>query len=117
MADKIYDSHTSDNFFNDQNYSSTATKLNKIDVELYDESKAVAGKIIRVKRMGAPNKKEKWRILINDELTFVLEGDKLSKKEKTFLRSVEGMNWLIEQAKLGFKSFNELRIRLKEKCV
>lgn len=97
-----------------ENYSSTTTKLSKFDGELFDEAKAVAGKVVRIKRIGSVDKKEKWKILVNDELTFVVEGDKLSKKEKIFLRSVEGLSWLIGEVKVGFKSFNELRSRLKQ---
>lgn len=91
--------------------------LSKHDFELFDDSKAVPARIIRVKRMGSIAKNEKWRIFDGDDLKFVLEGTKLSKKECIFLRTVEGINWLISEFKVGFKSVNELRVRLKIQLV
>lgn len=95
--------------------SKTQLLLSKSDFELFDEAKAVPGSVVRVKRMGAKNKNERWRILENDELKFVIEGDKVSKREREFLRSVEGIGWLIGEFKMGFKNLTELRVRLKKK--
>jgi hypothetical protein len=89
--------------------------LSRYDFELYDESKAVPGNVVRIKRMGSVAKNEKWRIIENDELKFIVEGEKLSKKECAFLRTVPGVNFLIAEYKVGFKSLSELRARLKQK--
>lgn len=89
--------------------------LSKADFELYDETKAVPARVMRVKRMSSAAKGERWRFIENEELKFILDGSKLSKKECTFLRTIEGVNFLIAEFKVGFKSFNELRSRLKKK--
>jgi hypothetical protein len=89
--------------------------LSKFDYELYDESKATPNTVVRIKRIGSIDKNEKWRIIEDGELKFILEGEKLLKKECAFLRTVEGLNWLIAEYKIGFKSLNELRTRLKKR--
>jgi hypothetical protein len=89
--------------------------LSKHDFELYDEAKAIPTRVVRVKRMSSAAKGERWRFFENDELKFILDGSKLSKKECIFLRTIEGVNFLIAEFKVGFKSFNELRGRLKKK--
>lgn len=93
----------------------TKYPLSKFDFELFDESKAMPARVVRVKRMSSAAKGERWKILENEELKFVLDGSKLSKKECAFLRGIDGINWLIGEFKIGFKSFHELRGRLKNK--
>ncbi len=89
--------------------------LSKADFELYDEAKAIPAPVFRVKRMSSAAKGERWRFIRDEELQFVLEGSKLSKKECIFLRTVDGINFLVAEFKVGFKSFNELKSRLKQK--
>lgn len=89
--------------------------LSKNDFELYDENKAIPGSVVRIKRIGSRNKNERWRVFENDELKFVVEGDKISKKEREFLRTIDGVSWLIGEFKVGFKNLTELRGRLKKK--
>jgi hypothetical protein len=89
--------------------------LSKFEYDLYHEEDDVAEKVVRVKRVSMPNKGEKWKIFEDNKVVFVLEGAKLTNKEKEFLRSVDGVNFLIAQAKQGIKSFNALRTELKKK--
>lgn len=89
--------------------------LSKFEYDLYHEEDDVAEKVIRVKRVSLPNKGEKWKITEDNKVVFVLEGSKLTNKEKEFLRSVDGVNFLISQAKQGIKSLNALRTELKKK--
>ncbi len=89
--------------------------FSKADTELFDDAKAVPLSVVRIKRMGSSNKNEKWRIIENDELKFVIDGTKLNKKECSFLRTIDGVKFLIAEFKLGFKSLHELRGRLKTK--
>jgi hypothetical protein len=46
---------------------------------------------------------------------FIIEGSKLSKKEKEFLRSVDGVKFVIQLYKSGINSFNYFKIELKKK--
>lgn len=88
--------------------------LSKVDLDLYHEELDVAEKVIRVKRFSMPNKGEKWKIFEDNKAMFILEGTKLTNKERDFLRTPDGFNFLIAQYKLGIKSFNSLRTELKK---
>lgn len=89
--------------------------LSKFEYDLYHEEDDVAEKVVRVKRISLPNKGEKWKIFQDNKVVFVIEGAKLTNKEKEFLRSVEGVNFLINLAKQGIKSFSALKIEIKKK--
>ena len=82
---------------------------------MYHEEDDTAEKVIRVKRVSMPNKGEKWKIFEDNKVMFIVEGTKLTNKEKDFLRTVDGVNFLIAQYKQGIKSFNALKIEIKKK--
>lgn len=88
--------------------------LSKFDFDLYHEEDNKAETVIRIKRVSMPNKGEKWKVMTDNKVTFVVEGLKLSKKEREFLRTVEGLNFLIAQFKQGIKSFNSLKNEIKK---
>jgi hypothetical protein len=89
--------------------------LSKFEHELFKDEDNAVMPIVRVKYVGAANKVEKWKIFRDDEVVFVVEGIKLAKKEKEFLRSIQGVNFLIQQFKMGeAKSFNQLKKTIKE---
>jgi len=88
---------------------------NKFDYELFDEEIAsVISKCISVKRIALPNKGEKWKIFENSKQIFVLEGTKLTNKEKDFLRTIVGVNLLIKSGKEGIKNFTALHKKIKD---
>jgi len=89
--------------------------LSKFEYDLYHEEDDVAEKVIRVKRVSMPNKGEKWKIFEDNKVMFVVEGSKLTKKEKDFLRTIDGVNFLISQYKQGIKSFNSLKNEIKKR--
>lgn len=89
--------------------------LSKFEYDLYHEEDDKAEKVIRVKRVSMPNKGEKWKIFEDNKVMFTLEGTKLTNKEKDFLRTVDGVNFLIAQHKQGIKSFNSLKNEIKKK--
>lgn len=88
--------------------------LSKFDFDLYHEEDDIAEKVYRVKRVSMPNKGEKWKIMIDNKVAFVIEGNKLSKKEREFLVTVDGFSFILAQAKLGIKSLNSFRTELKK---
>lgn len=100
---------------NEESKDGTKYNLSKFEYDLYHEEDDVAEKVIRVKRVSMPNKGEKWKIFEDNKVMFVLEGTKLTNKEKDFLRTVDGVNFLITQYKQGIKSFNSLKIEIKKK--
>jgi hypothetical protein len=95
--------------------SNAKYNLSKFEYDLYHEEDDKAEKVIRVKRVSMPNKGEKWKIFEDNKVMFVVEGTKLNNKEKDFLRTVDGVNFLIAQYKAGIKSFNSLKNEIKKK--
>jgi hypothetical protein len=94
-----------------QNLKSLTTS--KFEHDLYYDEKNIEHKIIRVKRFSLPNNGEKWKIIENNKVLMTIEGVKLTTKEKEYLRTVEGFNFLIKEYKLGIKSFNALKQTFK----
>ena len=88
--------------------------FSKFDYDLFDEEKYVAEKVVRVKRIASVNKNERWNIYENNKVVFVVEGSKVSKKEKEYLRTPNGFSFLICQGKTGIKSLAGLRKELKK---
>lgn len=89
--------------------------LSKFDFDLYHEEDDIANKVIRVKRIMLPNKGERWKISEDNKVMFIVDGNKLTNKEKDFLRSIEGVNFLMAQYKAGINSFNSLKKEIKKK--
>jgi hypothetical protein len=96
--------------FKDQNVK---YNLSKFEYDLYHDEDNIVEKVIRVKRFSSDNT-EKWKIFENTKVIITLEGSKLSTKEKEFLRTVEGVNFLINQCKNGIKSFAALKAEIKK---
>jgi hypothetical protein len=84
--------------------------------DLFHEENNIKEKVIRVKRISS-NKNERWNIFENNKIIFVLDGTKISKKEKEYLRTTEGFKFLIAQGKTGIKSLLSLRKNLKKLLV
>lgn len=88
--------------------------LSKFEFDLYHEEDDIAEKVIRVKRVSMPNKGEKWKIMVDNKLIFTIESSKISKKEREFLQTVEGFNFILSQAKADIKSLNGFKTELKK---
>lgn len=88
--------------------------LSKFDFDLYHEEDDIANKVIRIKRISIPNKGERWKILEDNKVMMTIESNKLTNKEIDFLRSVEGINFLMKQYKEGIVSFNALKKEIKK---
>jgi SMC interacting uncharacterized protein involved in chromosome segregation len=97
--------------FKDQNQK---YNLSKFEFDLYHEEDDVAEKVIRVKRVSMPNKGDKWKVMQDNKIIFTIESTKISKKEKEYLQTVEGFNFILSQAKTGIKSLNSFRTELKK---
>ena len=89
--------------------------LSKFEYDLYHEEDDKVEKVIGVKRVSMPNNGEKWKIYENGKVMFIIEGTKLNNKEKEFLRSIDGVNFLIAEYKQGIKSFNYIKNEIKKK--
>jgi SMC interacting uncharacterized protein involved in chromosome segregation len=88
--------------------------FSKFEYDLYHEEDDIAEKVIRVKRSSMPNKGEKWKVMQDNKVIFTIESTKISKREREYLQTVEGFNFILAQAKTGIKSLNSFRTELKK---
>lgn len=87
--------------------------LGNHDYDLFKEDDDVVNSVVRVKRVTLPNKGENWKIFKDNKVSEIIEGVKLSSKEREFLRTVEGVQFLMAYYKRGWKSFNNFRQEMK----
>lgn len=92
-------------------------KLNssRFDHELFHDEEHVVMPIIRVKYFTLPHQGCRWKVFQDNKIMQVIEGVRLNKKEREFLKSVEGANWLLGLAKVGIGSMKTLKIELKKR--
>lgn len=98
--------------FKDQ---SSKHNLNKFEYDLYHEEDDISFKVVRVKHISLPNKGDKWKIFEDNKVVNSIDGKKLTNKEKEFLKTTDGIIWLLEMSKLGINSFNSFKKDLKKK--
>ena len=88
----------------------------RTDVELFKEEEWEDGKknntVIRIKRT-ARAKSESWKILENNKLAILIDGKRFTNKEKEFLRTADGFNYLINGYKQGWRSINKFKQNLQ----
>lgn len=89
----------------------------RADVELFNEDEWEAGKatnpVIRVKRTDKSRDGEIWNIFENNKLVLSLGAKRFTNKEKTFLRTAEGFNYIIKGYKDGWRSVNKFKQNIK----
>jgi hypothetical protein len=88
--------------------------LGKFGDDLFHDEDNKSEPVIRVKRQNMPNKGDKWKVMQDNDLVFVIESTKISKAERGFLLTVDGFNFVLQQAKKGIKSLNAFRVELKK---
>jgi hypothetical protein len=103
LVGDVDDSKSYDNFFN------------KSESDLFKEEDNVKQKLISVKRVNSKKNGESWNILENNKVILNLPGDKFSTKEKEFLRTVDGVLFLMSGYKLGWDSLNKFKKEIKVK--
>ncbi len=82
--------------------------LSKKDDELFHEEDDIVFPVIRIKYFSSSNTCS-WKIFDNNKVIFIVDGNKLTNKEKNYLKTVEGVNFLIKEFKNGINSFNSLK--------
>jgi hypothetical protein len=117
--DRSYIGYTSgENFsFGEEREFKANPVASKYAFDLYKEEDAVVTPLIRVRCVRSPNKTEKWRVFENSKNVFTLDGTKISKKEREFLHSVEGAQFLLAQSKAGDLTINGLKKEIKAKLI
>jgi len=90
------------------------TALYKLDSELFDEESNVVHKLINVRRVELPQNGEDWEILEDKKVMFTVKGVKLTKKQRSFLRSIEGISSLMELYKEGQINMNKIKNKIND---
>ena len=88
---------------------------NKFDYDLFKDEDNIINAVYRVKRTDTPKKGERWKIFKNDEMLFEIDGAKISKKNAGWLRTIDGINWLIGLCKAGMTNIKQLKIEMKDR--
>jgi hypothetical protein len=101
-----------DRFVHSDGASKKSTFL-KQDCELFDEKKYTPAPCIRVKRVNVSKTTEDWKIFVNDQ-ELLLKGYRFSTPERRFLRTPEGITFIINGAKKGWTSVSEFKRNLKD---
>lgn len=120
---EIHHDRATTNFISDNNFNfgdppgeyKINPVMSKFSGELFrDEVALVPNPIIRVKHIKSAGQ-ERWRIFNDNKNIFTLEGSKVSKKEKQFLYSVEGSQFLLAQSKAGNLTVSGIKKEIKPK--
>lgn len=96
-----------------QENESRGFNLLKADNELYIDDSDVPHTVINAKRVRLPRNGEDWEILEDGDVVLVLKGTRFTKSEKEFLRTVDGMKFLISEYKSGAKSVVKIKAKMK----
>lgn len=84
----------------------------KQETELFNDEDNIVYDVVSVKMISLP-KGEDWEISKNNKLFLVLKGVRFSAPERKFLRTPEGMNFIIGGCKKGWKSVSEFARQIK----
>lgn len=89
--------------------------LSNYDYDLFHEERDVVEKVVRIRRFNYSNKGESWKVFEDNKVVVIIEAAKLSMKEREFLRTVDGVTFMLAHYKSGWKSLSGFKQALKEK--
>lgn len=104
--------------YNDEDVFSPDNQDSKLtlrsDNELFNEEESnIIHPVINVKRIKT-SKSEDWQIIINGKKMVLLKGNRFNNNEREYLRTVDGMKFLITEYKNGKKSICKIKEELKK---
>lgn len=110
--DNSYDKYLveNDQFFYDESASKKGSFL-KQDTELFNDDDYIPGKSIQVKRISEP---EDWKVLIDGKEHLILKGSRFTTKEREYLRTVNGILFIVSGVKKGWDSVSEFKRQMKD---
>ncbi|MCK9567835.1 hypothetical protein M0R72_02645 [Candidatus Pacearchaeota archaeon] len=114
MNDHSYHKYSDDQFAYDEKGGKKGSFI-KQDSEFFNDEDYVPGKSVRVKRISTSSH-EDWRVFINEQEIIVLKGIRFTSKEREFLRTTEGVMFIINGIKSGWKSVSEFKRQLQVKA-
>jgi hypothetical protein len=80
--------------------------------ELFNEDSHIPHQVISVKRVEF-SKTEDWEIKADQKAVMILKGVRFTAKEKKFLRTVDGIKFVIEGYKSGWNNVSEFKRNIK----
>ena len=108
MKDKYMD----EEFAIDEDKHAGGLRLRQ-ETELFDDESYIKFPILNVRRLELPNNGEDWEFLQDKTVVFILKGVQLTKKERNYLRTPEGMLFLISGFKQGWNTVTKIKKQLK----
>lgn len=106
--------------FDDEEFSIDEDKTGKLNIgylkqetELFDDNSYTPYDLISVRRINLPKNGEDWEILKNKKVILVLKGIRFTKKEKDYLRTVDGIQFIMNGFKCGWNSTSEFKRQIK----
>ena len=76
----------------------------RTDHELFKEEDDIKQKVLNIKRIKLPRNGEDWEILEDKKIVLTLKGTRFSKSQREFLRTVNGVKFLMDSYKSDIKS-------------
>ena len=82
------------------------------DNELFKDEDYIVQPLVQIKRQDKKDG-EVWKILEDGKVSVVLPANRFTNKEKDFLRTLPGFQFLINGYKKGWRSVNKFKLGLK----
>lgn len=115
MSDQenTYDKYLSENdqFFYDEHGTGKGSFL-KQDSELFNEEEYIPGDLVRVMRV-VNSSTEDWIVTINGNDFLILKGTRFTSKEREYFRTVNGVQFILNGIRQGWKSVSEFKRQMK----
>ena len=99
-----------------EDFSSSGSSYNMMhhDHELFKDDDDIIQKMISVRLVILPRKSgEDWEVLEDKRVAFVLKGIRFTNPEKKFLKTAQGMKFVIEGYKNGWKAVSKFKQEMK----
>lgn len=114
LNDNYYNKYVEDDQFVYDEKSGKKGSFIKHDSEFFNDDDYVPGKSVRVKRI-CSGSNEDWKIFVNSDEFMIIKGTRFTSKERDFLRTANGLMFIIEGIKLGWKSVSEFKRNIQSK--
>jgi hypothetical protein len=91
-----------------------AYHLTKAENEFFKEELYKANSVIRIKRKYSKKNGEEWQIMQDGKIALTLKESRFTIAERSFLHTVDGMQFLINSFKSGLFSVSKIKEAIKE---
>lgn len=103
---------SAEEFHMDENKPRSISGSLRQETELFDDDKYVPHDIISVKYISLPKSGENWQIIKNKNIVMTIKGIRFTSKERQFLKTANGMRFIIDGYKNNW-STSEFKRQLK----